>query len=55
MADLHKAWIAENVRRGVFLTNHHNHFTCAAVTEKDIQFALEVADDAFKAVKGKFS
>ncbi|MDR2109819.1 MAG: aminotransferase class III-fold pyridoxal phosphate-dependent enzyme [Spirochaetaceae bacterium] len=54
MADLHKAWIAENVRRGVFLTNHHNHFTCAAVTEKDIQFALEVADDAFKAIKGKF-
>lgn len=53
-SDLHKAWIAENVRRGVFLTNHHNQFTCAAMTEHDIQFALEVADDSFKAVKAQF-
>ena len=53
-ADLHKAWTSECTRRGVFLTNHHNHFTCAAMTEDDIKFALDVADDAFKAVKQRF-
>lgn len=52
--ELHKAWVAENVRRGVFLTNYHNHFTCCAMTEADIKFALDVADEAFKAVQGKF-
>ncbi|MFP3041046.1 aminotransferase class III-fold pyridoxal phosphate-dependent enzyme [Treponema primitia] len=52
--DLHKAWVAECVRRGVFITNHHNNFICAAMTEADIEFALSVADDAFRVVKSKF-
>ena len=48
------AWTAENSLKGVYLTNHHNHFINCAITEKDIDFALDVADQAFKAVKPKF-
>ena len=48
------AWTAENSLRGVYLTNHHNHFINCAMTENDIDFALDVADQAFKAVKQKF-
>ncbi|MNC56552.1 Aminopentol aminotransferase [compost metagenome] len=48
---LHQEWIAACVQRGVFFTNHHNHFINAALTEEDIAFTLEVADDAFLAVK----
>jgi glutamate-1-semialdehyde 2,1-aminomutase len=49
--EINEMWIAECVRRGVFMTNHHNHFTCCAMTEKDIDDSLAVADEAFKAVK----
>lgn len=48
---LHQEWIAACVQRGVFFTNHHNHFLNAALTEEDITFTLEVADDAFRAVR----
>ena len=29
---LHQEWIAECVKRGVFLTNHHNHFVNLSLT-----------------------
>ncbi|KAI7278339.1 hypothetical protein KC345_g6061 [Hortaea werneckii] len=48
---LHQDWIAACVQRGVFFTNHHNHFLNAALTEEDIAFTLDVADDAFQAVR----
>ncbi|WP_019908610.1 aminotransferase class III-fold pyridoxal phosphate-dependent enzyme [Paenibacillus sp. HW567] len=48
---LHQEWIAACVQRGVFFTNHHNHFINAALTEEDIAFTLDVADEAFRAVK----
>lgn len=48
---LHQAWIAACVQRGVFFTNHHNHFINTALTDEDIAYTLEVADDAFKLVK----
>ncbi|MHA6533245.1 aminotransferase class III-fold pyridoxal phosphate-dependent enzyme [Paenibacillus sp. BAC0078] len=48
---LHQEWIAACVQRGVFFTNHHNHFINAALTEEDIAFTLDVADEAFQAVK----
>lgn len=48
---LHQRWIAECVRRGVFLTNHHNHFINAALTEADIDKTLDIADAAFRAVR----
>lgn len=49
---LHQRWIAECVRRGVFLTSHHNHFINAALTEADITRTLDVADEAFRVVLG---
>ena len=49
--DLHQRWIAECVRRGVFLTSHHNHFINAALTSADITRTLEIADDAFVAIR----
>ena len=47
---LHQAWIAECVRRGVFFTNHHNHFINAALTDEDIALAADIANDAFSVV-----
>ena len=49
--DLHQRWVAECVKRGVYFTNHHNHFINYALTEEDMKFTLEVADEAFRAVK----
>ena len=50
---LHQEWIAECVKRGIFFASHHNHFINAALTDKDIDLTLEVADEAFKAVAKK--
>ena len=44
---LHQKWVAECVKRGVFFTNHHNHFMNAAMTDEDIRFTGEVAREAF--------
>jgi glutamate-1-semialdehyde 2,1-aminomutase len=48
---LHQEWIAECVSRGVFFASHHNHFINASLTDEDINLTIEIADDAFKAVK----
>ncbi len=48
---LHQAWIAECVKRGVFFTNHHNHFINASLTDEDIAETIEIADEAFLALK----
>ena len=48
---LHQQWIAECVKRGVFMTNHHNHFINAALSEEDVKKTIEIAEDAFKAVR----
>jgi glutamate-1-semialdehyde 2,1-aminomutase len=48
---IHQSWIAECVKRGVFFTNHHNHFINAAMTEQDIKETIEVADEAFEIIK----
>lgn len=48
---LHQEWVAECVKRGVFFVSHHNHFINAALSDEDIQFTLDVADEAYKAVK----
>ena len=50
---LHQEWIAECVKRGIFFASHHNHFINAALSDKDIDLTLEVADEAFKAVAKK--
>jgi glutamate-1-semialdehyde 2,1-aminomutase len=48
---LHQEWVAECVSRGIFFTSHHNHFINAALTDEDINHTIEVAEDAFRAVK----
>lgn len=48
---LHQRWIAECVKRGVYFTNHHNHFVNYSMREKEMSFTLEVADEALKAIK----
>jgi glutamate-1-semialdehyde 2,1-aminomutase len=44
---LHQRWIAEMVKRGVYVTNHHNHFLNYALSDDDIRTTLAVADEAF--------
>lgn len=48
---LHQEWVAECVRRGVYFTNHHNLFMNCSMTDEDIKFTHEVADEAFRIVK----
>jgi glutamate-1-semialdehyde 2,1-aminomutase len=48
--EIHQAWVAECVRRGVFFVNHHNLFMNAAVSSEDVGHTLEVAEEAFAAV-----
>lgn len=48
---LHQDWTAECVRRGAYLTSHHNHFLNAAVTEADVDRTVEIAADAFAALR----
>lgn len=48
---LHQEWVAECVKRGVFITSHHNHFMNASLTDDDIKHTIDVAEDAFKAIK----
>lgn len=47
---LHQEWISEMVKRGIFMTSHHNHFLNASLTDEDIKQTAEIADEAFKAV-----
>ncbi|MCI8525197.1 MAG: aminotransferase class III-fold pyridoxal phosphate-dependent enzyme [Oscillospiraceae bacterium] len=48
---LHQEWVAECVLRGVYFTNHHNHFLNAALTDADIAETLAAAEEAFDVVR----
>jgi glutamate-1-semialdehyde 2,1-aminomutase len=48
---LHQAWVAECVRRGVYFTGHHNHFINAALRDEDIAETIEIAKEAFAAIR----
>ena len=48
---LHQEWVAECVRRGVFFTNHHNHFLNASLTDEDIAETIAVAEEAVEVVR----
>lgn len=52
---LHQEWIAECVKRGVFLTNHHNHFINAALSNEDIDETIEIAGEAFAVIRDRHS
>ncbi len=50
---LHQEWVAECVRRGVFITNHHNHFINASLTDGDIAETAAVAREAFAVLRDR--
>lgn len=52
---LHQEWVAECVSRGIYFTNHHNHFVNASLTEEDITRTFEVADEAFRLLRERNS
>ena len=43
-------WSSEMLKRGVYVHPWHNMFLCAAMTEQDIDGALDAADGAFAAL-----
>ena len=49
-----RLFCGEAARRGVFLHPHHNWFLMTAHKERDIDQALAVTEEAFKAVKAQF-
>lgn len=51
---IHQDWVQEMVHRGIYITSHHNHFMNASLTDADIDRTIEVADDAFKALRPKY-
>jgi glutamate-1-semialdehyde 2,1-aminomutase len=51
---LHQDWCAECTRRGAYFVSHHNWFLSTAHTDADIKKTLQIADEAFKAVKKKY-
>lgn len=52
---LHQEWIAECVKRGIFFTNHHNHFINASLSNDDIKLTIDIADEAFSVIKDRHS
>ena len=52
---LHQEWIAECVTRGIYFTNHHNHFINASLSASDIAETIAVADEAFSVIKERHS
>ncbi|OQX63077.1 MAG: glutamate-1-semialdehyde 2,1-aminomutase [Desulfococcus sp. 4484_241] len=48
---LHQKWCGECTRRGAFFASHHNWFVSAAHNQEDLDRTLQIADDAFKAIK----
>jgi glutamate-1-semialdehyde 2,1-aminomutase len=46
-------WGGEMLKRGVYVHPWHNMFLCAAMTEADIDEALDAADGAFGVLKGQ--
>ena len=47
---LHQEWVAECVKRGIFITNHHNHFINSSLSDEDIKETIEIADEAFSII-----
>jgi glutamate-1-semialdehyde 2,1-aminomutase len=48
---LHQEWVSECVKRGIFITSHHNHFMNASLTEADIKQTIDVAEEAFSVLR----
>ena len=50
---LQQEWCGECTRRGAYFTSHHNWFVSTAHSDEDFQRTWDIADDAFKAIKGR--
>lgn len=48
-------WVTECMKRGVIFSPYHNMFISTAHGDAEIDFTLEVADEAFKAVRARNS
>ena len=48
---LHQEWVAECVKRGIYFTNHHNHFLNASLSDGDIAETVAVAEEAFQVLR----
>jgi len=48
---LHQQWCGECTKRGAYFTSHHNWFMSAAHTDEDIAKTINIADEAFKAIR----
>jgi glutamate-1-semialdehyde 2,1-aminomutase len=44
----HQRWIGEMVRRGVYISHFHNMFTNVMITDEDLRYTFDVADEALK-------
>ena len=51
---LHMDWIAECVKRGIYMVFYHNHFISTAITDADLDRTWDIVDDAFNALKTKY-
>jgi glutamate-1-semialdehyde 2,1-aminomutase len=51
---LHQDWCGECTKRGAYFTSHHNWFVSTAHTDADIKKTLNIADDAFKAIRKRY-
>ena len=45
---IHQDWVAEMVKRGIFISSHHNHFMNAAVSDDDIKQLIQQLRDREK-------
>ena len=48
--EFHSRWVAECVRRGVYLLPYHNHFVSVAHGDDDLKRTWDIADQAFAAL-----
>lgn len=48
---LHQEFVAECVRRGAFFTSHHNMFINTAMTQDDLSHTIDIAHEAYQAVR----
>lgn len=46
--EAHQQWIAECVKRGVFITNHHNHFTNLSLTPALVDETITICSEAME-------
>lgn len=51
---VHQDWVAEMVKRGVYVTSHHNHFINYALSDDDIQYCWEAADESYKVLRKRY-